>query len=113
MIIGQPAQEVTDLVQLIGIDAQVNLLQPRLQVAYLAFHGREVTHHLTHVGQHTEQRLLQLAQGRSAGAAVDLDEDQRFGVAVRGALVLGSSSSNVPSAARRTCRTLVCRVWML
>ncbi len=89
VVIGQPAQEVTDLVQLIGINAQVDLLQPRLQVAYLAFHGREVTHHLTHVGQHTEQRLLQLAQGRSAGAAVDLDEDQRFGVAVRGALVLG------------------------
>ena len=37
MVIGQPAQEVTDLVQLIGINAQVNLLQPRLQVAYLAF----------------------------------------------------------------------------
>ncbi len=55
MVIGQPAQEVTDLVQLIGINAQVDLLQPRLQVAYLAFHGREVTHHLTHVGQHTEQ----------------------------------------------------------
>ncbi len=52
MIIGQPAHEITDLIQLVGVDAQVDLIQPRLEVADLAFHGSEITDHLAHIGQH-------------------------------------------------------------
>ncbi len=55
MIVRQPAHEVADLVQLITVDAQVDLLQTPLQLDRLALHRSEVAHHLTHISQHTQQ----------------------------------------------------------
>ncbi len=88
MIVGQPAHEIGDFRQLSFVSV-LQVAQPGMQLLRLVFHGSKVIDDQAHIGEHPQQRLLQFAHGGGTGAAVDLDEDQRFGTAVLGAFPLG------------------------
>ena len=56
----------------------ITLRQVVQQAPHLVLHGGEVAHRQAHLAQHLAQQLLQVAQLGGAGAAVDLQEYQRF-----------------------------------
>ncbi len=89
MVVQQPAEEHLDFGQVLAVQRRPGRLQPGQQLGGLGLHRLEVGNRQAHFFQHLQQRPLQGAQFAGAGAAVDLQEHQRFLAGVIGADALG------------------------
>ncbi|MCY1495959.1 hypothetical protein D9M68_298730 [compost metagenome] len=78
VVVQQPLHEHLDLGQLFLVDLELGLVQPGQQFLGLGLHRLEVGDRDADVAQHFQQGLLQGLHGAIVGAAVDLQEHQRF-----------------------------------
>ncbi|MDT4823321.1 hypothetical protein FQZ97_565440 [compost metagenome] len=78
VVVQQPLHEHLHLGQLVLVDLELGLVQPGQQFLGLGLHRLEVGDRDADVAQHFQQGLLQGLHGAIVGAAVDLQEHQRF-----------------------------------
>ncbi|MDT4802000.1 hypothetical protein FQZ97_347150 [compost metagenome] len=78
VVVQQPLEEHLDLGQFGLVHLELGLAQPGQQFLGLGLHRQEVDDRQAHVAEHLQQAALQAAQLAVAGAAVDLQEDQRL-----------------------------------